>query len=871
MALALDASTPAAVTGAGPWTTASFNPPAGSILVAKFTGDWFSGTPLIAVTSSGLTFERIGRWGATSRGVSEIWIAKVPSSGARTVGATSTQTNGMLKVEVWTGHLADDPIDTMLGGWTENTDPFNPSITTRSDNAWVTGIGSDWQNQGQVTSSDTYESPATSAGVAPIALRKAAATTPAGAVTLNYNAAAGSPNWNWGILSLRAGTATPPTIYKIADRGTLQNVTTGTASLVDLPAAGSIAVGSYLIARLAIDNAGTNGAAPTVSVTDPRSNSWQVTAAGNADPGAANAGSTCYIAYAKVVNAYTNGDDVQFNYNVTVPAKAICIEEWTGIDATTPVAVAAVTGSGATAAVSLARTPTAAGQLFYAAMSVEGIGSDNYTQSVDQTDGGWVMLSQVASTNATATNNQTINGAYKRVTGTTAQTWSPTLPAARDWAGVAIVFAPAAASGITGTMAATLAAQTGSFAGTASASGPLAGTISAQTASFAGTAEAEGPLAGTISAQTAAFTGAVSSPGPITGTLDATLSAQTGSFTGTAKASGALAGTLSGVTAAFSGSAKASGTLAGVLAAQIAALSATAKASGALSGSISSQTAAFAGAARGGGALAGTISVQTASFTGVARVTGTLAGQITPQTAAFTGNVQVASGSGTLNAVLSAQTASFTGEASVDATFSAQLSAIVAQVVAQAKASGVLAGTLSAVTVEMTGTVTGAPRDLTVSITVDLDGPTFRTDPPGTSFATEADGPTFTTDPLGVSFQPASDSTTIGGSEMNPQWRLGSREFIDFTMTLTGDVEGLTLAEVEGLGFKIAIGDTDSPVLADFIVPSVTPVVTAVEGGFEVKIKHLYTSVQTGYHVVYVTFGETPEKPIYQAVTFVVL
>ena len=451
MTLALDASTPALVTSANdPWTSASFTPPNDSLLVVKIMADWFtSGTPLIAVTSSGLTFERIGRIGAASQGLVEIWIAEVGSNGgtARTVSATTTITDdtGGIKVEVWTGYNDDDPIDAFVCQANNTTNSISPACVTTTDNAWLTGGGVDWQNLGATTSSDTNEH-GEPGGVAILSVRKSAATSPAGSPTLNFDASgAGAPLWTWAIAALRADTADPSPIYKVADRGSTQNLTAQTSTAVDLPAGGSIAVGNYLIARLALDNSRTDtaGAAVGVTVTDPRSNTWTVTAAGNADPGAANAGSTCYIAYAKVTNAYTNGDDITFNYTGTgnsVPAKAIIIEEWFGIHKTTPLAVAATTTSGATATGSLARTPTAAGQLVYGALSYEGAAADQITSDPDQTDGSWLLTNQLSTTSGTATSNQTTVGIYKRVTGTTAQTWNVVLPAARDWGAVMLVF-----------------------------------------------------------------------------------------------------------------------------------------------------------------------------------------------------------------------------------------------------------------------------------------------------------------------------------------------------------------------------------------------------------------------------------------------
>lgn len=443
MALAIDASTPALVTGADPWTSASFTPPNGSLLVVKAAGDWFGGTPVITVTSTGLTFQQVARFGANNQGLAEIWIAKVGSNGgtARTVTVdTSIAANtGGAKVEVWTGFRDSVPVDGVFGGTGVTTNNFTANLTTGHNGCWVTGVGAEWNNIGACTSSDTNEH-GEPGGLAVLVNRKATATATAGAETLNFDAAStDAAMWSWAAISIAPDTAPDPAIYKVADVGSGQNLTTSTSTAIDLPSAGSIATGDYLVARVALDNAGTNGAAPSLTVTDPRSNTWTVVGPGNVDPGAANAGSTCYIAYAKVVNAYTNGDDLTFNHSPTTPAKAIVVEEWHGVDSASPVAVASTTATGTSGAPSIARTPLVAGQLFYAALSVEGPTGDTFTQDTDTTDGAWQTLTRLSTTSGTAASNQTINGVAKLVTGATAQTWNPTITS-RDWAAVALVF-----------------------------------------------------------------------------------------------------------------------------------------------------------------------------------------------------------------------------------------------------------------------------------------------------------------------------------------------------------------------------------------------------------------------------------------------
>jgi hypothetical protein len=109
---------------------------------------------------------------------------------------------------------------------------------------------------------------------------------------------------------------------------------------------------------------------------------------------------------------------------------------------------------------------------------------------------------------------------------------------------------------------------------------------------------------------------------------------------------------------------------------------------------------------------------------------------------------------------------------------------------------------------------------------------------------------------------------------MDKQWRNGSKQFIDFTVTLTDPTGDLTLAEVQALDFEVLVQtgvSTPARADADWTAPSVDKEVVEVDGTFVVTILHLYTAVATGLHAAFVKFGPTPEEPIYQAVTFVVL
>jgi hypothetical protein len=255
-----------------------------------------------------------------------------------------------------------------------------------------------------------------------------------------------------------------------------------------MAAAGSITVGNYLIVRVAADNSGGGGAARSVTVSDPRSNSWTTETQANRDPGAAEAGTTCSIAWCKVTNAFTNGDDITVTYSGNVTADAVVVEEWSGIHATSPIAVAETTTTGGSTSLGgISRTPGAAGQLLYCAGSIEGPNGDSYTEDSDTTDGSWVSLTATGTSNGTADLNQKTVGAYKLVTGTTPQTWTATITSS-DWAAVAIVFdvAPAAVDKSDTESGTVTEARTLTVAIGPSDSGTLADALGALTAAAAG-------------------------------------------------------------------------------------------------------------------------------------------------------------------------------------------------------------------------------------------------------------------------------------------------------------------------------------------------------------------------------------------------
>lgn len=281
MALAVDASTPAfAAAATDPWTTASFTPPNDSLLVVVVTANGSgSAAPVLTVTSTGLTFTSRVTGGTVDPYV-EIFTSEVGANGgtARTV---SVETNllgsnfdsGGVKVYVLTGQHATFVDAT--GSGTSITNNITPTVlTTVSDGSWVFGGGSEWNSLGIPTSTDVNEG-YDDADMSFICVRKSATTSPAGAVTLNFDAAGtDAATWAWAAISIAPATggvtASPTGIASAEVFGTVAAV----LSLFVSPAgiASSEAFGTPAAsATLTVSPAGIASAevlgSPTISAT----------------------------------------------------------------------------------------------------------------------------------------------------------------------------------------------------------------------------------------------------------------------------------------------------------------------------------------------------------------------------------------------------------------------------------------------------------------------------------------------------------------------------------------------------------------------------------------------------------------------------
>lgn len=143
MAISEDASTPATVTratSAAALTTASFSPPAGSLLVALSSWAAASGTQTAVISDSGVhTWTRPVRANASGAGDAEIsytYLSSAPGSITVTGTVTGGGTTEFLSVRVLNGASS-----TQTGATAAHTSGTTPTIalTTTTVGSWVYG------------------------------------------------------------------------------------------------------------------------------------------------------------------------------------------------------------------------------------------------------------------------------------------------------------------------------------------------------------------------------------------------------------------------------------------------------------------------------------------------------------------------------------------------------------------------------------------------------------------------------------------------------------------------------------------------------------------------------------------------------------
>lgn len=217
MAIAIDASSPALVSGASSTqTTASFSPPGGTLLVACAAFEALStanATITLSNTGTALTWtqraRRDGNDSGGNQGIAAIYTA--PNFGGQsgiTVSAVSSKSGdaGGLKVFVVTGADLASPVGATGEGsdGEASTTPNAYTSTVAASRAF--GVGSDFSVQGSPTSSDTGFGFLVASRIGGVAVYKGADTATAGSVvTLNFNNVGSFALWNWAAIEVLPG------------------------------------------------------------------------------------------------------------------------------------------------------------------------------------------------------------------------------------------------------------------------------------------------------------------------------------------------------------------------------------------------------------------------------------------------------------------------------------------------------------------------------------------------------------------------------------------------------------------------------------------------------------------------------------------
>lgn len=222
MAIVRDASSPArfSITRSGNTTeggtSASFTPPANSLLRASACLNVNAGaSPTFSVPTN--TGSGVGAWSLVksqlnaSGGAVAIWQAQVGASptaitvtiSVTNCGNASNITDAAAWVDVWTG-ADSSQTGAATGGGTSSTQNISPTITTTRTGSQVHGVAVDWNAGGNPTSTDTIDSYTVAGQTSGGRAYKASNSGAAGAVTVNFNAAAASPQWAYALAEILA-------------------------------------------------------------------------------------------------------------------------------------------------------------------------------------------------------------------------------------------------------------------------------------------------------------------------------------------------------------------------------------------------------------------------------------------------------------------------------------------------------------------------------------------------------------------------------------------------------------------------------------------------------------------------------------------
>lgn len=223
MAIALDASSPAIVTGNnGSAVSASFTPPDSTVLVACLISNGTSpnntGTPTFSCSGGSLTWtkraERIDTdTGSPQEGGAAIYTAPVTTGASMTVtGGNGGTTDEQIAVKVYalTGCDLASPVGA-TGEGSSTTNNITPTAyTSTATGSRAIGCASEWNALGAPVSTDDESSFHIAMAVSGTAVIKAANSGASGSsITLNFDGfGTGGAAWNWCAVEIKPATVT---------------------------------------------------------------------------------------------------------------------------------------------------------------------------------------------------------------------------------------------------------------------------------------------------------------------------------------------------------------------------------------------------------------------------------------------------------------------------------------------------------------------------------------------------------------------------------------------------------------------------------------------------------------------------------------
>lgn len=235
-------------------------------------------------------------------------------------------------------------------------------------------------------------------------------------------------------------------INLVATRLNAFSAAINTSVLLTMTAPEAVAIGSTLMLHVAADNSGASGVAPAFAISDPAGNVWTRRATALADPGLAAEGVYIETWTARVTATYLPGAFLTFTAAPSTGRGCFVIQEWSGV-AASPIAVAAVTGSGlGTTATAPAVAASAAGQRVVGLAGIET--NVAVTGDADTTNGAWSALTTPVSDSTVAATSIRMATQHKSVTAPGAQNWAVTWAGAADWAAAALILAVAPPLGV---------------------------------------------------------------------------------------------------------------------------------------------------------------------------------------------------------------------------------------------------------------------------------------------------------------------------------------------------------------------------------------------------------------------------------------